>query len=63
MDILDWPTEKLIWYRDKLRQEFDELWEKKEKPLLMRHIGCHLLYVMQIIKEREENEHLEDRTS
>lgn len=63
MDILDWPTSKLIWYRNKLQQEFDELWEKHEKPLLMRHIGCELIYVINLIKEREKNEHLEDRAS
>lgn len=61
MDILSWPTDKLIWYRNKLQREFDELWEKQEKPLLMRHIGCELIYVINLIKEREKNEHLEDR--
>lgn len=55
MDILDWPTDKLIWYRDKLQCEFDELFESHEKPLLMRHIGCRLIYVMQILKDREKS--------
>lgn len=54
--ITDWSTDKLIWYRDLLQKEFDELWEKHEKPLLMRIIGCRLISVMNLIKSREDIE-------
>ena len=54
--INEWPIDKLIWYRDLLQKEFDELWEKHEKPLLMRMIGCRILYVRSLIKEKENNE-------
>lgn len=47
-----WSTSKLIWYRDKLKKEFDELWESHTKPLRMRHIGCHWIYIDGLIKER-----------
>lgn len=60
---IDWPLDKLKWYKGKLQAEFDELWEKHEKPLLMRHIGCELIYIINLIKERESNESMKSGNS
>lgn len=52
MELKDWPTDKLVWYKNKLQQEFDELWDAQRDPLIMRHIGCTILHIIQILKER-----------
>lgn len=49
----DWDIEKLIWYRDKLKSEFDELESKHIEPLRYRHLGCRYIYIDRLIKERK----------
>lgn len=49
----DWSTEKLIWYRSKLKEEFDELWKSHTRPLRYRYLGCRWIYIDKLIKDRQ----------
>lgn len=49
----DWSIDKLRWYKDKLQTEFDKLYNDHKNPLIYRHIGCRIIYIMKLIKEKE----------
>lgn len=44
---------ELIQCKNKLQEEFDTLYNNHEKPLLYRYIGCRIIYIMKLIKEKE----------
>lgn len=50
----DWSIDKLRWYKDKLQKEFDELYNAHKDPLIYRHIGCRIIYILKLIKEKED---------
>jgi len=43
--------ELLKYYQDR----FDYLWEHRLNPLEMREIGCRIIYIKKLIKEKAES--------
>ena len=48
-----WSIDKLRWYKDKLQAEFDVLYNDHKNPLIYRRIGCRIIYIINLIKQKE----------
>lgn len=61
MDLTKLQNNELWQLYYKYKSEADALWDKHEKPLLMRHLYAHVLAIMNELKSRgiynEEDRH------